>query len=228
MVKNELKAVIWDMDGVLTDTNEFHFRAWREIYRRFSDDRQPLARSRFEAVFGMRNEETIPRLFGADYSSAASIETISLEKEFLFRELIHGRLEPLLGVLFWLTYFQDHDRRQAVASSAPKLNVDAILSELHLEPYFAAILSGEESPRLPSKPAPDIFLEAAHRLGVIPAQCLVIEDSLVGVQAAKAAGMICLAVTTTHPASELTAADWVIDDFTTLSPKAMLGFSPSQ
>jgi len=222
MVKNELKAVIWDMDGVLTNTNEFHFQAWREIYRRFSDDRQPLPRARFEAVFGMRNEETIPRLFGADHGSAAFIETVSDEKEILFREMIRGRLRPLPGVLSWLAHFRGQGRSQAVASSAPRLNVEAILGELHLEPFFAAVLSGEESPRLPSKPAPDIFLEAARRLGALAAQCLVIEDSLVGVQAAKAAGMTCLAVTTTHPAAELAAADRVIDDFTDLPPQTLL------
>jgi HAD superfamily hydrolase (TIGR01509 family) len=222
MVKNELKAVIWDMDGVLTNTNEFHFQAWREIYQRFSDDRQPLARARFEAVFGMRNDETIVRLFGTNYDSAAFIETVGIEKESLFREMIRGRLEPLPGVLSWLNYFQDHGRRQAVASSAPKLNVEAILSELRLESYFATVLSGEESPELPSKPAPDIFLEAARRLKVPPAQCLVIEDSVVGVQAAKAASMACLAVTTTHHASNLADADWVVDNFVDRQPQTML------
>jgi HAD superfamily hydrolase (TIGR01509 family) len=222
MVKNELEAVIWDMDGVLTNTNEFHFQAWRKIYQRFSDDRQPLVRARFEAVFGMSNDETIVRLFGTDHDSTAFIETVGVEKETLFREMIRGRLEPLPGVLSWLTYFQDHGQRQAVASSAPKLNVEAILSELRLESYFAAVLSGEESPKLPSKPAPDIFLEAARRLKVPPAQCLVIEDSVVGVQAAKAASMACLAVTTTHHTSDLIDADWVIDNFVDLQPRIML------
>ena len=132
MGKNELEAVIWDMDGVLTNTNEFHFQAWRKIYQRFSDDRQPLVRARFEAVFGMSNDETIVRLFGTDHDSTAFIERVGVEKETLFREMIRGRLEPMPAVLSWLTYFQDHGRCQAVASSAPKLNVEAILSELRM------------------------------------------------------------------------------------------------
>ena len=109
-----------------------------------------------------------------------------------------------------------------VASSAPELNIQAILSELRLSPYFTVVLSGEESPRLASKPAPDIFLEAARRLKVSPVQSLVIEDSVVGVRAAKAANMACLAVTTTHQTTKLVEADWIIDSFNDLRPQTML------
>jgi beta-phosphoglucomutase len=221
-IRNALEAVIWDMDGVLVDSNEFHFQAWSEIYRRFSDDRQPLARTRFEALFGMRNDETVIGLFGVDLESAAFIEMVSIEKEALFREMIHGRIKPLAGVVSWLSYFQVHGRHQALASSAPELNIQAILSELKLSPYFAVVLSGEESPHLASKPAPDIFLEAARRLSVTPARCLVIEDAVVGVRAAKAASMACLAVTTTHQAHDLAVAEWTIDNFNDLRPQTML------
>jgi beta-phosphoglucomutase len=220
--RNELEAIIWDMDGVLVDTNPFHFQAWRETYKRFSDDRQPLAKSRFEALFGMRNDETVSRLFGADPTSTAFIKRVSAEKELLFREMIPGRIEPLAGVLSWLSFFLELGRPQAVASSAPELNIQAILNELGLSPYFAVVLSGEESPQLASKPAPDVFLEAARRLKVTPARCLVIEDSVVGIQGAKAAGMACLAVTTTHPALALAAADWIIDNFDDLPPESLL------
>ncbi|HET6447308.1 MAG TPA: HAD family phosphatase [candidate division Zixibacteria bacterium] len=222
MGRNKLEAVIWDMDGVLADTNDFHFRTWSEIYRRFSDDRQPLARTQFESLFGMLNDETVIRLFGSDRTSAAFIQTVGLEKEVLFREMIRGRIDPLPGVRSWLSYFQDRGLDQAVASSAPELNIKAILSELNLFPYFTVVLSGEGPPQLASKPAPDIFQEAARHLKRGPAHCLVIEDSIVGVQAAKAAGMACLAVTTTHQASELIDADWTIGNFGDLQPVMMV------
>ena len=222
MLRNEVGAVIWDMDGVLVDTNEFHFQAWSEICRRFSDDAQPLAKSQFESVFGMLNEETVIRLFGKNQATPKFIEEVSAEKESLFRKNIRGRIRPLPGVLSWLSYFHDNTYHQAVASSAPELNIQVILSELQLSPYFTVVLSGEESPQLASKPSPDIFLEAAHRLQVPPTHSLVIEDSVVGIRAAKAAGMACLAVTTTHPISELRAADWTIDNFGDLQPQTML------
>jgi beta-phosphoglucomutase len=220
--RNEQDAVIWDMDGVLVDTNEFHFQAWSEIYRRFSDNQELLTRTQFESVFGMLNEETVIRLFGKEQATPDFIEMVSAEKEALFRKNIRGRIKPLPGVRAWLSFFQNNGQIQAVASSAPKLNIQAVLDELQIWPYFDAVLSGEASPLLASKPAPDIFLEVARQLKVLPARCLVIEDSVVGVQAAKAAGMACLAVTTTHHARDLIAADWAIDSFDDLQPQMML------
>lgn len=221
-LRDEPEAIIWDMDGVLVDSNDFHFQAWSEVYRRFSDDRQPPSRTRLESLFGMRNDELAARLFGKEKSTPDFVEVVSAEKELLFRENIRGRIRPLPGVLSWLSYFQARGYDQAVASSAPELNIQAILGELQLSSYFAATLSGEENPHMAGKPAPDVFLEAARRLKRIPNRCLVIEDSVVGVQAAKAAGMACLAVTTTYPAGELTAADWIVDNLDDLQPRTML------
>lgn len=222
MLRNELEAVIWDMDGVLVYTNEFHFQAWSAIYRRFSDDQQALARSQFDSVFGMLNDETIIRLFGKEKATADFIEMVSTEKEALFCKSIRGRILPLPDVPAWLNFFQNNGQKQAVASSAPQANVQAIFDELRLWPYFDVVLSGNTSPLLAGKPAPDIFLEAARQLEILPSHCLVIEDSVVGVQAAKTAGMACLAVTTTHHTGELVAADWSIDNFGDLQPQTML------
>ncbi len=222
MSKNKLEAVIWDMDGVLVDTKEYHYQTWNDSYQRYSGDGEPLKRSEFEAVFGMQNGETIIRLFGGEQATPEFIEVVSAEKEALFRERIFGHLKPLPGVRAWLSFFQNHGQKQAVASSAPELNIQAILDDLRLWLYFDVVVPGDQSPFPSSKPAPDIFLEAARRLRVLPARCLVVEDSVVGVRAAKAAGMACLAITTTHAASELITADWTIDDFGDLQPRTML------
>lgn len=221
-IRNELAAIIWDMDGVLVDTKDFHYQAWRDIYQRFSGDRQALSRALFDSVFGMQNAETVVQLFGKERATPEFIDMVSARKEALFRENIGGRTRPLPGVLSWLSYFRDRGLLQAVASSAPEPNVQVILGDLQVGAYFTVVLSGdssgEESPILASKPAPDIFLETARRLSVPPAGCLVIEDAVVGVQAAKAAGMACLAITTTHPDSALALAEWQIDDFRDLEP----------
>lgn len=221
-------GVIWDMDGVLVYSNEFHYQAWKETYGRFGDDDRPLTRSSFSALFGMRNDLAIERMFGSEKATAAFIAQVSEEKERAFRRRIKGRLRPLPGVWSWLAYFQDRGIPQAVASSAPEENIRAILDAIEGWPFFVLVLSGEASASLASKPAPDIFLEAARRLRLPPASCLVIEDSVVGVQAAKTAGMPCLAITTTNSAEKLAAADMVIGDFSAVDPRTVLEalFSP--
>lgn len=98
--------------------------------------------------------------------------------------------------------------RQAIASSAPQANIDALVDELGLRLYFDAIVSGFD---LPGKPKPALFLKTARMLDLLPEQCIVVEDAVVGVEAAKRAGMKCVAVTTTNPAHTLKNADLVVE-----------------
>ena len=129
-------------------------------------------------------------------------------KEELFRQEIKGNLKPLPGVTDWLQRFAQSGVRQAVASSAPQKNIDAIIDDLGLRNMFTILVSGSE---LSGKPDPATFLLAAKLLGVTPADCLVIEDATVGVEAAQLGGMNCVAVCTTHPREELQNADIVVD-----------------
>jgi len=137
-------------------------------------------------------------------------------KEALFRQMIHGRVRPLPGVLSWLDFFREAGLKMAVASSAPPANIDALLGELELTIYFDAIVSAFN---LPGKPDPAVFLKAARLIQVEPAACLVIEDAIAGVQAAKAGGMKCLAVTNTVSADRLHAADLVLESLEQLTPQ---------
>jgi len=221
-----LQAIIWDMDGVLVDNSELHFQTWIEIYRRFETDGQPLRRAVFDEVFGMRNAEAIPRFFGSDRATPAFIKEVTETKEELFRQRIQGQIRPLPGVQTWLNYWQAAGVKQALGSSAPWANIEAILNELGAYPFFQAIVSGESPEVRHSKPAPDVFLEAARQLEVSPAHCLVVEDALVGVQAARAAGMRCLAVTTTHSRADLAAANLVLDNLADLPPDRLLAQWP--
>jgi beta-phosphoglucomutase-like phosphatase (HAD superfamily) len=109
--------------------------------------------------------------------------------------------------------------RQAIASSAPQENIDVLVDGLGLRQYFAAIVSGAT---LPGKPNPDVFLEAARQIGVPPSACVVVEDAIAGVQAARNAGMRCIAVTTTNRADKLAAADIVVDRLDELDEGAFL------
>lgn len=209
---------------MLVDTGDFHYQAWVEIYRRYRQNGHELSRAEFDAIFGLINENAIPLMFGPEQSTPDFVAEVGQVKEALFRQLIHGHLTPLPGVLAWLESGRRAGVKQAVGSSASRLNIQAIITELKLAPFFETIVSGDDVTA--GKPAPDIYLEAARRLHVSPAHCLVIEDSLFGLQAAKAAGMRCLAVPTLHRPADLVIADWVAPTLAEVSLERLLASWP--
>lgn len=206
----QIRGVLWDMDGVLVDTVEYHFQAWAEILDRYG---KHLSREEFAPAIGKNNDETL-RMLLSSWKSIERPEDLFMEKELAFCESIRGRARLLPGVAKWLIRLQDMGIRQAIASSAPMGNIDVILEELQIGDYFFAIRSGSG---LPSKPHPAVFLEAARFIDVEPRNCVVIEDSRVGVKAAKRAEMRCIAVTTSYPAEDLDEADIVVGSLETLS-----------
>ena len=197
-------AVIFDMDGVLVDTGEFHFQAWS---RALSEHGIPLTSEQFRATFGMNNATILAVILGQTPTPELLIK-ISDRKEQLFRQAVRGRVQPLPGVQVWLERLEAAGVRQAIASSAPPANIDALVDELDLRTYFDVIVSGSE---LPGKPDPALFLKAARLIGVLPKRCVVVEDAVVGVEAARRAGMKCVAITTTNPAHTLKGADVIVE-----------------
>jgi beta-phosphoglucomutase len=149
------------------------------------------------------------------------IQSVSDRKELLFRQMIRGSAVLLPGVLDWLGHFQNMGIKQAVASSAPQANIDALLDELGIRAFFQAEAAGAT---LRGKPDPAVFLLAAELLGEEPRNCLVIEDSIAGVEAARRAGMKCVAVLTTNPAEKLAGADVVLDNLSLLNEEQLTGF----
>ena len=198
------KGVVWDLDGVLVDTGEFHYQSWVAV---LPDYGIPYDRAAFQRTFGMNNVGTLRALAG-DRLSAEVVAEISERKEQWFREAVHGRAQPLPGVLEWLQRLKERGYRQGIASSAPQANIDALVGELDITGYFDAIVAGAQ---LPPKPDPTVFLKVASLMNVPPGRCVVVEDARAGVEAARRAGMRCIAVTTTNPAEALRAADVVVD-----------------
>jgi len=182
------------MDGVLVDSAEYHYAAWREALAREGVD---LSYDAFRATFGRRNDTILRYLLGPDLPDS-EVARIGDLKESLYRELVQTRgITPLSGVLDWLARLRDQGWRQAIASAAPRANVDAIVRALGIAHYFGAITSSEDVTR--GKPDPQVYLIAAQRLGVPPARCVVVEDAPAGVEGARRAGMRCIGVTSTHP-----------------------------
>ena len=208
-------AVLWDMDGVLVDTGDFHFQSWKET---FDELNVPFDDEDFRKTFGMNNAGILEWVFGRK-PNPDEVSRISDKKESLFRELVKGRAKPLPGVPVWLRQFQDWDIKQAITSSAPPENIEVLVTELKIKDYFDAIVSGFD---LPGKPNPDVFRKAANILQVNPENCIVVEDAIAGVEGAKRAGMKCITVTTTNPASALEKADFIFNNLGEMSREDFL------
>lgn len=209
-----LKAVIWDMDGVIADTGAAHFAAWLEVMAELS---RPFDEADFRRIFGLVNPDAVRLLLGETVSSH-EIARISERKETLFREVVQVHVSLLPGVETWLERLRQQDYRQTIASSAPRANIEVLLHALNIGPYFQATVSADDV--IKGKPDPAIFLKAAAVLGVSPARCVVVEDAVAGVQAARRAGMACLAVATTQPAERLSNANLVVKRLTELADDA--------
>lgn len=191
-------AVIWDVDGTLVDTAELHYQAWCVLAREID---KPFTRADFVGTFGWRNPEIIPKLW--KIHDAALVAALGDRKESYYRAEAKKGLNLLPGVRALVDALTQAGFRQAIGSSAPRNNIELILEMTHVAGHVQAIVSMEDTQR--GKPDPQVFLLAAERLGIDPARCVVIEDAPVGVQAAKAGGMRCVAVTCAghHPAEKL-------------------------
>ena len=205
MSSSNIKAVIWDMDGVIVDTAPYHFNAWQEAFRKKG---AKYTAEDFRRNFGQRNDSIIRNILG-DGISQSELDTISEEKEMDFRKKVRQNIKPLSGAVELMKLLIEHGFKMALASSAPHENINLQTEGLGISNWFQSIISGEDVTE--GKPSPQSFLLAAQRLGAEPKNCVVIEDAMAGVTAAKRAGIRCLAVTNTNPERSLMEADLVVD-----------------
>lgn len=207
-----LRAVIFDWDGVVVDSSAHHERSWEILA---AERGLPLPGDHFKRGFGQKNNRIIPDLGWA--TDPSEVDALARQKEEIYRSLVrHQGVRPLPGVRELLAALQDAPVPCAIGSSTERANLDCLLDLMELRQFFTVIVSGEEV--VHGKPDPSIFLLAAERLGADPADCVVIEDALVGIEAAKRAGMTVLAVTTTEPPQALAAADRVVTDLRAVEP----------
>jgi len=207
-------AFIFDMDGVLIDSNPTHKIALQQFCREhdFELSEQQLR----EKIYGRTNRDWLLNLFGN--LPDETIRRYAEEKEALFRQL-YTDIEPLKGLLTFLKKMDEAGIPRAIATSAPRANVDFTLEHTGIGPYFQTIL--DDSFVSKGKPDPEIYLKSAAALGLEPRNCVVFEDSLSGVKAGKAAGCKVVGLTTTHTNEELSETDFNIADFN-IEPKSIL------
>ena len=191
------RAVLWDLDGTLVDSGDYHWRAWRDT---LAAEGTSITYEQFLESFGQKNDRILTKWFGPGISHDR-IQRLGDTKEAEYRRLAESEgLVVLPGAAQWIARLRESGWKQAIASSAPRVNVDAMLHAASLDAGFDAIIAAEDVSR--GKPDPEVFLTAASRLGVDPARCVVVEDAAAGIEAARRAGMKSIGVgaTATLPA----------------------------
>ena len=204
-------AVLWDLDGTLADSEEYHWLSWRDAMRAEGVE---LTYDRFLASFGQRNDRILDAWLG-EAADATRIRRIGDWKEAEYRRLAEARgLTPLAGAREWVERLHGDGWKQAIASSAPRLNVETMLHVLKFDGLIDAMVSADEVKK--GKPDPDVFLAAAAAVSVPPSRCVVVEDAPAGVEAGRRAGMKTIGVNAKSPL----AADVYVTSLADLPPDA--------
>ena len=212
------RGAIFDWDGVIINSASQHEASWERLAKECG---KMLPENHFKRGFGMKNEVIIPELLNWT-TIPVEIRILSLRKEAIYREIVREEgMKALPGVETWLRRLKDAGIPCVIGSSTHRENITTTLSVLGLEEFFAEIVTAEDVKR--GKPDPEVFLTAAKKIGVEPEGAVVFEDALVGIAAAKAAGMRVVAVATTEPKEKLAHADWVVSQLDELSVKQLWG-----
>jgi beta-phosphoglucomutase len=209
-------AFIFDMDGVMVDSNPFHKLALKQFCNKHGHDltEQELR----EKIYGRRNQDWLINIFG--HLEQQNMKQFAEEKEALFRKLYDKDIRAVDGLTGFLKMVSELRIPTAIATSAPRANVDFTLAKTGLSPYFQNIL--DDSFVTQGKPHPEIYLKTAEAMKYNPKNCVVFEDSLSGVEAAKKAGCKVVGITTTHTREELKQTDMVIENFIGLDPGQLI------
>jgi beta-phosphoglucomutase family hydrolase len=201
-------AVLFDMDGVLVDNMAYHKTSWFEFCHKYGLTLTDEEFTNF--VSGRVSREVLEYVFKKSLT-AEEVNRYTEEKEELYRTIYKPHIKPTDGLLPFLESLKENEAALAVGTSAPTSNIDFTLLSTGLKPYFHKIVDASFVKK--GKPDPQIYLKAAELLGVLPQQCVVVEDSLLGIQAGINAGMKVIGITTTHQREELTQPHLIIDNF---------------
>ena len=200
------RGFIFDMDGTIVDNMDYHTDSWIAFLAR-QGKRYDDPDAFFRETAGRQGREILRERLG-EHLTESDIAALALQKDMLYREMYGPHRAPIEGLHDLLEQARANGVKLAVATSAPPLNIVFTLDELDLRPRFDAVVGAADVAR--GKPFPDVFLKAAAELGVPPADCVVFEDAPLGVEAARAAGMRAVVITTTLPAEAFQGYDNVI------------------
>ncbi|MEO0292787.1 MAG: HAD family phosphatase [candidate division WOR-3 bacterium] len=212
-----LKAVIFDLDGVIIDSEPFHYEVNKKIFAHLGIN---MSEKEYESYIGTSHEYMWSKIKRKYNLPQAVSELVNMQVSGNINYIKNEKIEGIEGVVSLLSRLKKANIKMAIASSSPKEVIELVINKLKISQYFSAIVGGEELKR--SKPAPDIFLKAAERLKVEPANCVVIEDSENGVKAAKAAGMKCIGFKNPNSGNQnLKKADFIIEKYSSLKMSSL-------
>ncbi|MEK3734844.1 MULTISPECIES: HAD family hydrolase [Paenibacillus] len=201
-----LKAFIFDMDGVIIDSEPLHFEVDIQVMNDFGTS---ITREKLEQYVGMTNPEMWASIKDEYRLTQSVSEIIEYQLSNKISILTSKEMEPIEGIRELLDALKANGIPAAIASSSPPVFIEAVLRKFGLQDHFDAVVSGEEVEK--GKPAPDVYLKAAELLGVEPQHCMVLEDARHGVAAAKAAGMTCIGFVNPNSGNQdLSQADHIV------------------
>jgi len=207
-----VRGVLFDMDGVIVDNHRFHFEAWMAFSKKYNFElNHDIYRDNFN---GKTNIDLFKMIFGN--ISDLEIKKLSFEKESIYQSLYAAHMTPVKGLIHFLDQLKMNKIKIALGTSAPPENVNFILDRLNLREYFPVIINGSQVQK--GKPDPQVYQLCAHNLGLDAKDCVVFEDSLLGLESGLRAGCQVIAVATSHEAFELKVkTNNIIHDFIDVS-----------
>lgn len=206
-------GLIFDMDGVIVNNNQYHYMAWKHICEKYN---KPINDKIYREKMNGRTLKALVQFIFEEEKSLEEILAIGQEKEAMYRSLYQPYLSPAEGIFPLLSAAFDEGIPMVVGTSAPKENVNFIMDGLGIGHYFNAILDDRSVTK--GKPDPEIYIKCAAAAGLPNSNCVVFEDAVSGLQAGKAAGSKTIGVATSHARKEL-SADLIIDGFNEISLK---------
>lgn len=220
---NPVAGIIFDIDGTIIDSMSYHNRSWPVMLERhgFGDRQVELVRN----SAGRTGVELMREIFGADLNEERAHALVD-EKEEIYREMFRPHFREVHGFADFARAARTHGLKLGLGTAGDAKNIAFALDNLRMHGFFDAAVGAPDVAR--GKPEPDIFLEAARRMGVAPAECIVFEDAPLGIEAARRAGMLAVAMTTSEPAHIFAAHDHVIHiavDYRDLTPGIILGLA---
>jgi beta-phosphoglucomutase family hydrolase len=204
----KVNAAIFDLDGTLIDNNSYHLQSWLQYLK---DMNREMSEEEYKArVNGRTNKDVIEYIYQRQMDDDEAMK-YAQEKEAIYRKLYAPHIKPVEGLLELLEKLRSLSIPMAIATSGIQVNIDFLFEHIPIRSYFDVIVNSAHITK--GKPDPEIYIKTAELLKVSPADCLVFEDAVVGINSAKAAGMKVVGVLTTHTAAELSGADVLIKDF---------------
>jgi beta-phosphoglucomutase len=211
-----IKGVLFDMDGVLVDSEDFICKAAMMMFEELGVKTKP---EDFHPFMGMGENRYIGGV-AEKHGIKVDIEKVKSRTYEIYNKISHGKLNSLPGVLEFISFCRRRGLKVALATSTDKVKMEISLKEIGLSnSTFDSIITGQDI--VNKKPFPDIYIKASKSLGLKPFECLVVEDAVSGIKAAKAAGCKCLAVTTSFNSSKLDEADWICNSLLKVPEEAV-------